>query len=229
MARTISKAMVKIALKQCQAAGQVIACAQDCQAICCRHLIGLSTIEAAYLAEMLPRDSSHAAQDSIQKCRQRTQHLDQLMRQQRQNHPTFWSSSPTSALRFEQWHDALALDCLFLHQNKCSIYTDRPLVCRHWFVTGSQQRCSVSGVAGEYNVLIPVNLTDVLIETAFHCSGSYEIVLLPAIVNWYEQHAQQFTRQYPADQLVRLFLKCFQEAVLKRADPDTSIHFKQIR
>jgi hypothetical protein len=76
---------------------------------------------------------------------------------------------------------------------------------------------------------MPVNLTDVLIETAFRCSGNYEIVLLPAVVNWYEQHAQQFTQQHPADLLVWIFLNCLQDAVLKTADPETSIHFKQIR
>ena len=76
---------------------------------------------------------------------------------------------------------------------------------------------------------MPVNLTDVLIETAFRCSGNYEIVLLPAVVNWYEQHAQQFTQQHAADQLVWIFLNCLQDAVLKTADPETNIHFKQIR
>jgi len=149
MARMISKAIVKIALKQCRTAGQVIACKQCCQADCCRQPIGLSTIEAAYLAEMLANDSSQAAQDSTQKCRQHTQHLDALMTQQESTHPTFWSSSPTSALRFEQWYNKLALDCPFLHLNRCSIYADRPSICRQWFVTGSYHLCDASDGGGD--------------------------------------------------------------------------------
>jgi len=229
MARRISEAIIKIALRQCQAAGQIIACNQCYQAMCCRQPIGLSTIEAAYLAEIMVNDSSQAAQGCIKMCRQRAQLLDELMTQQRKMYPTFWSSSARSALRFEQWHDESALDCLFLHLNKCSIYADRPLVCRHWFVTGSQHLCNASDGSERYNVSMLVNLTDVLIETAFRCSGNYEIVLLPAVINWYEQHAQQFTRLYPAHQLVWVFLNCLQDAVLQKENPETNIHFKQIR
>jgi len=229
MARRISSAIIKITLQQYQAAGHVIACDRCCQPQCCRHLIGLSTIEAAYLAEMLLRDSSRAALDCVQKCRQRTGHLGQLIAGNRQTYPTVWASSPTSALLFERWHDQLALDCLFLHANKCFIYPERPLVCRHWFAAGLPDACYAPNAVGRHNVSMPVNLTDVLIETACRCSGNYEVVLLPAIVSWYEQHAQRFMQRYPAGQLVWIFLKCLQEAVQKKANPEMAVHFRQIR
>jgi Fe-S-cluster containining protein len=229
MARTISRAIIKIVRRQCQATGRFIACDQCDQATCCGHPIGLSTIEAAYLAETLANDSSQATRDCVQASRQHAQHLDQLIARQRQEHPAVWGSSPMSELHFEQWYAELALDCQFLHSNKCSIYPERPLVCRHWLGAESQQLCNTSDGEGRYKVPMPVNLNDVLIETAFRCSGNREIVLLPAVVNWYEQHAQQFTPQYAADQSVWIFLKCLQEAVLKKADPETTIHFQQIR
>ena len=50
--------------------------------------------------------------------------------------------SPPSAGDLSRWYWGLKLDCPLLEGKACSVYPNRPLACREYFVTGAADQCS---------------------------------------------------------------------------------------
>ena len=84
-------------------------------------------------------------------------------------------------------------------------------------------------MARQYSVDMPVNINDVLIKTAFRFSGSYEIVTLPAIIDWYERGSKEYKEGYSSGNLVWTFLESLKDTVQQKAKGHTTIRIEQIR
>jgi len=72
-------------------------------------------------------------------------------------------------------------------------------------------------------------INDVLIKTAFHFLGSYEIVTLPAIIDWYERCSKEYKQGYPSGDLVWTFLESLKDVAQQKAKGHTTIRIEQIR
>ena len=181
------------------------------------------------MAELLLCRLDVAFLELMKDCHERVQQLDQMVDELFQGHVDI-SSSPTNLVhQLQQCYGGLEADCVFLVNDRCIVYRDRPLICRHWLVAGCPSPCTSLGLVHDFTVPLPVSLNDVLIETAFRCLGAYEIVILPSVIDWYENRRGDFQKLYRTEDLAWTFLESLQEVAQKDAHGGTPIRIDRIR
>ncbi len=229
IAQTHCDAIVEMRIRQSKSDGRAVVCRQCLEPVCCQSLVGISTIEAAYLAKKLVDSPSPEAPYQVDQCRKRALQLDRMMGHSVQIDPGSANHFAESVSQLQNSYASSQLDCVFLRDGRCEIYRDRPLTCRHWLVSGSQTHCRTTGVARQHSVDMPVNLNDALIETAFRLLGRYEIVTLPAMIDWYERHNKLHKQGYASEDLVWTFLESLKDSVQHKAERHMTIRLEQIR
>ena len=229
IAQTFCDAIVEARIKRAKSDGRAVVCRQCLEPLCCQNLIGTSTIQAAYLATKLLNNPSQEALHQVDRCRKQALQLDRVMAQPVQVDSAGRKYFSQVASQLQNAYADLKLSCMFSKDGRCEIYGDRPLTCRHWLVTGSQAHCQSTNVARQYNVDMPVNMNDVLIKTAFRFSGSYEIVTLPAIIDWHKRCSKEYQQGYPSGDLVRTFLESLKDIAQQKAKGPTTIRIEEIR
>ncbi len=110
------------------------------------------------------------------------------------------------------WYAGLYLTCPFLRNNKCSIYMQRPFVCREHFVSGSPQSCSQKSGGGKI-IEIPVQMGNVLCKLSKELTGVGDCVIMPLAFAWQDVIKQIGRRSWPAEILAALFAKIVKESV----------------
>jgi Fe-S-cluster containining protein len=148
-ARSITNATMAVALDKTAAAGAPASCRQGCDA-CCHQFVGISAPEARAIAQLV--DALPADRQVL--IRQRFAHTLTVMRESGLLTP----DSPDGAPVF-QIHDRtktgrdrhmdvarryfrLHQPCPFLEGGSCTIYEDRPLICREYAVTTPPELCA---------------------------------------------------------------------------------------
>jgi hypothetical protein len=85
----------------------------------------------------------------------------------------------------------LQMPCPFLEDESCSIYADRPMVCREYHVTSPAERCAKLFEQPVDRVEVPVRLGDVITRTAQRVNEipAYSVPLVLAL-EWSEKHGE---------------------------------------
>jgi Fe-S-cluster containining protein len=115
--------------------GEAVSCRKGCGA-CCRQVVPVSQPEARRLANLvaaLPEARQSEVRARFSAARERLSDAGLVDRLR-------WPEEEPRALAvdyFRQW-----IACPFLEDEACSIYADRPLVCREYLVTTPAANCS---------------------------------------------------------------------------------------
>ena len=117
------------------------------------------------------------------------------------------AANPADLALASNWYVGLKLACPFLDNNLCSIYMQRPLACREYFVNGSAGVCR--GQRGVAEVVeIPVQLPNALAQLASELEGtSVEAVILPLAPVWCGDNPARAERTWPAAMMVKRFVE----------------------
>ncbi len=128
------------AVAEVEAQGRQVSCAAGCGA-CCRQLVPISDVEAqaiADLVERLPPDRRATVTARFAEAERRIaawQPLDSLL-------DADIDAPPDEQLRIAAGYFRLGIPCPFLEDESCSIYPDRPLLCREYLVTSPAAHCA---------------------------------------------------------------------------------------
>lgn len=140
--RTYTNALVSDAIAQVTATGKSISCRAGCGA-CCSQVVPISTIEAHRLAavvEAMPEPRRSDVRRRFDEAEQRIAAWDRAADYERWvKHENVKDSDVTSA------YFTLNIPCPFLEAGSCSIYEERPLVCREYLVTSPAENCAALG------------------------------------------------------------------------------------
>jgi Fe-S-cluster containining protein len=136
--RSISEVIVSRAVEQVEGKGQTISCRAGCGA-CCRQIVPVSEPEARVLARIVdtmeePRRS--AVRKRFEEARKRLQDAGLADRLS----PTA-EFTPDEATPFAAEYFRLGIPCPFLANESCSIYEERPVICREYLVTNDPKHC----------------------------------------------------------------------------------------
>ena len=214
LAQTVSEEITKRALEALGPERSWIACRAGCCA-CCHYLVPLSVPEALRLnrdIQLLPDSRRRLIQrECILKARRI---LDQGRARAISCHQECSATATAEDLKaLSQWYKNLSLTCPFLEDGLCTIYAQRPICCREYFVTGSAKACSGEGGVAEV-VRMPVYVTQVLGRLAAELEQtSVEAVMLPLVLLWYEHNAERDRQTWPTDMLVDRFAKIVRDSV----------------
>jgi len=175
-AHAVVDVVVSETIERTRDAGQSITCGQGCSA-CCQQLVSVSRMEALALAELVARMPSER-QAVI---RARFAHSLKTLRAAGVVAPVAPGQRPHlsiegSELTDEEW-DAfvkryfdLHLFCPFIEDNSCSIYPDRPMICREYMVTSPVCACAVLDREKIRTVDLPIGIS----QRFYEASGAFD-------------------------------------------------------
>jgi Fe-S-cluster containining protein len=158
--RNLESAIIGRVGEEAQAAGSPISCHLGCAA-CCRQMVSLSMFEAEALTQWmstLPEDRRaeiearfHRALTALRDAGIIEKILD----------PS-WASEQGFAFEVAISYFKAYVDCPFLENESCSIYSMRPLACREYMVTSPPALCQDPAANQVHSVQLPLKLSHVL-------------------------------------------------------------------
>jgi Fe-S-cluster containining protein len=154
------------------AAGRPVSCAKGCSA-CCRHLVAVSLVEARALAQLvsaMPQPRQDAIRRRFAAALTRLTDSGVLSRDYADLDPQFPLAELPQQRLAAAWF-SLQVDCPFLEDESCSIYEDRPLVCREHQVTSPAAACSRLFREPVDRIESPVRLGAALARAAARLAG----------------------------------------------------------
>ena len=165
--------------------GDVVSCKPGCAA-CCRHLVPISWTEARQIRAMVdampePRRSEVRARfaDAVGRLE-----ADGLLPETR----AFDALPDEQFLTVHPRYFALYIPCPFLEDESCSIYAQRPLVCREYLVTSAAEHCFDAASPKVHRIPLPVfaSLAVPMLESTDPRDSRLALVLA---LEWTDAHA----------------------------------------
>jgi Fe-S-cluster containining protein len=166
--RAISNATMHAAMEQSAAGGAPCSCRLGCNA-CCHQVVGLSAPEArriAALVEAMPEPRRTAVRERFAQTidivrRERVLDLDPA-----DNTPVLLIKphSENPYVDMAKGYYRLRRPCPFLEDGACSIYDERPLVCREYVVSSPAEHCTAFNLPAIEMIQPPVRMSDALTE-----------------------------------------------------------------
>jgi Fe-S-cluster containining protein len=120
--------------------GKRVSCAKGCGA-CCRQLVPVAEVEARRLAALvreLPEPRRTEVRARFAAARRRLEAAGLLGELRHAQHE--WSEEALPAFGLAYFRQGIP--CPFLEDESCSVYADRPLVCREYLVTSPPADCA---------------------------------------------------------------------------------------
>jgi len=192
--------------------GTEIPCAKGCSA-CCSYLTPLPVPEAHLLREEIAAMPSLEQMRIIEACISVARHM---AGEPAEIPPSHHSESPRSinhahSSNSSGWNLDLGLPCPFLRNDLCTIYENRPLVCREYFAIGCRGNC-ISGNGWENRLELPVRMSKVLrrLTAELECTTP-EAVILPLAPFWSDENMERANRMWPLTLLVERFIEIVSE------------------
>jgi len=134
-------AVVEMAKQVAEREGKSISCSAGCDA-CCFQLVPIAPVEALHLEqviEAMPEPRQAAIRKRFAEAVEQLQEEGMLERLE----AAMLANNLDSAERQQMSDDyiGMKLPCPFLEEGSCSIYADRPLICREYLVTSPAINC----------------------------------------------------------------------------------------
>jgi Fe-S-cluster containining protein len=173
----LTNQLASISVAKAESEGKKISCQAGCGA-CCRQLVAISFVEAHHLARVvneMPPERQAVIRERFAQGIAKLEAAGLLdkegppgMRDLLDTEPgAVKSSIPRIAKRYFE----LGVACPFLENESCSIYPDRPLVCREYHVTSPAERCPQIYQIGVDPVEVPRHPGEHLTRTAHALVG----------------------------------------------------------
>lgn len=147
-ARKLTKEMMSLSVQREADRGHSVSCRAGCGA-CCRQLVPISVVEARSLAQVVAKLPRPRREVVLKRFAAALAKLEQSgLLPPRAGEPRTALLSRVEGDEATVWADVsrryfeLQIACPLLEKEKCSIYDDRPLVCREYLVTSDPELCS---------------------------------------------------------------------------------------
>ena len=217
LARTICEGITAISLARVKAEGRTISCKAGCGA-CCRQLAPISPAEAVRLAKVvegMPKGRRRAVKERFAAAVKRMEEAGLLDPQARPGSALIFSTKSDGR---EAWEDAsrryfkVGVPCPFLEDESCSIYAERPMVCREYLVTTPPSLCASLDPSLQ-TAPWPVHMSEVFVALMNELLGRDDrsIPLILALA-WARDNHAAFDHQGDGEELARALVQSIQDA-----------------
>ena len=168
--RQLTQTVTSVAINRSLEQNAPITCGPGCGA-CCRQLVRINVLEALALAELVaqmppPRQAQIRARFAAAIEKLRAGGLVAPPAHATRPHFSFHPPDMTD----DQWLDfvhryfELNIACPFLEKESCSIYENRPLICREYMVTSPVCHCQSLDVPQIKTVPLSMQISERLVE-----------------------------------------------------------------
>ena len=161
-----------------EAAGRPVSCSKGCGA-CCRQPVSITLVEARALAKLVARMPAPRQQEICRRfaAAQATLAESGVMTRDHSAPVSAFPLAETPMQRLAAAWFALRIACPFLEDESCSIYEDRPLICREHQVTSPASACSQLFRERVDRIELPVRIADALTRAAATVSGVRSVTI----------------------------------------------------
>ncbi len=195
-----------------KAEGKAISCRKDCSA-CCRYLVPLSVPELLRLGcelAVLPspnREPILSRFDAAMRC---------IVQAGPPRLPETTTKSPDATISpagaAGRWYAQLNINCPFLVEEGCGIYSERPIACRQHLVNSNPEFCR--GFQPGHGQIVPMSVSvshGLALLAAEMEQTELESQILLLAVNWLGDNFQRGRRVWPAPLLFDRFVQIIQK------------------
>lgn len=213
VARELSEELTAGALDVERAHGRIPSCRAACGS-CCRQLVAISCVEAQGLAELvaaLPAERQAVIRGRFAAAVEALEDAKLLdasePRGERHLVARYMGSMEASAQDAARRYFALQIACPFLEQESCSIYSERPSVCREHLVTSPAEHCAKLFEAEVTPVPTPQRVGDLLMKAAHRANGlPMGKMPLTLSLEWSERNGHLLDRTSEGLELFKLMM-----------------------
>jgi Fe-S-cluster containining protein len=196
--RAIDDRLIDATVARHEAAGEHISCRKGCAACCKRQPVPVAPPEALALSRLVdalpePRRSAVRAAFATAVERLRDAGLyDAYMRRDTE-------ITRDAVLAIVRRYMALALPCPFLVDDACSIYAQRPFVCRQYLVTSPAELCEHPLDNPVRPVAMPLAFATAMLSVGEALSGrpQYTVPLVLAL-DYVQEHRAELEQSHDA-------------------------------
>ncbi|MCS7314104.1 MAG: YkgJ family cysteine cluster protein [Bryobacterales bacterium] len=153
-------AYLSAVLAQAEELGCKVSCAPGCGA-CCAQLVPVSEAEARRLARLIEQMPAMRRAEVLERFRRLRLKLEAAGLWERLR-DTDALRNPDERRQVGREYFALREPCPFLEDQSCSIYPNRPMRCREYFVTSPPAHCADPQPETVRTVPLPVKLSEIL-------------------------------------------------------------------
>jgi Fe-S-cluster containining protein len=205
---SVSDRSTELAIARSEREGRAISCREGCAA-CCRQLVPVSPPEAFRLAEVVDasprRDALLAAFESAR---------DRLDRSPLGRALDAAHIDEARALEIALMYPRLRIDCPLLAGERCSIYADRPVVCREYVVVTPAEHCTMPSPGRPVRrVPIPLQLSEALARVSAQVLGGDALTIpLARALAYARLHQADAARAFAPDELASRLIAALRTA-----------------
>jgi len=214
-ARDIAETVTRLALEHSMARGEPPSCRAGCSA-CCTQLVPISAIEARRLLRLvrsMPEEQARATRKRFADVVHRFEKaglLDRAAPRGRANLTVQPTANESLWQTVSRRYRELGIACPFLVRGMCSVYDDRPLVCREFYVSTPAEYCT-SRRADVRGLPRPVRMSEVLADAENTLSGGEQLLIpLFLALEWAEVHADVLDPSLDSEHVVEVLLDCIE-------------------
>jgi Fe-S-cluster containining protein len=178
---TIADAVVQRAIGAAEAKGRTISCKAGCAA-CCRHLALISDVEARALADLVERAPEPRRSDLRARFAAAARRLRDSALIDRIDVAGGLSADRLMALARDYFR--AGIDCPFLEDERCSIYAERPMVCRRMIATSPAAYCADPDDDRVQLLRVPMLAAATLLLTSDEDPPQPAAMPLPLALDW---------------------------------------------
>lgn len=201
--RAIDNAAVDAAVKDVEASGETVTCCKGCSACCRAQPVPVTPPEAYALIRLVEGMPEPRRSEVKARFADRVQQLTEagLVDSFLTRNP---ADGPAEARALAERYFRLGLVCPFLDDDACSVYADRPFVCRQYLVTSPVELCSDPLNNPVRRVKMPVAAAGATLTVAEEVIGSPQhTVPLVLALEYAERHRADLERTYDSAPLAR--------------------------
>ena len=172
------------------ASGHPVSCKKGCGA-CCRQLVPVAEVEARAIRDLvndLPEPRRSVIRERFAEARRR---LEESGMYQTLLERGGWDRDERRKVAIDYF--ALKIPCPFLEDESCSIYRERPVICRQYMVVTPPEECAHPQFGTLMGVPIPGNLSSIPASFDPIPAGEtqYRWVPLSLALEWADSHPDE--------------------------------------
>jgi Fe-S-cluster containining protein len=217
LARAISEGITAIAIAHERAEGRNVTCRAGCGA-CCAQLVPISPAEAVRLAEVveaMPERRRGIVEARFENAVRRLREIGLIDRRAFPAQAALRSPAPTAKTPWEdvshRYFDA-RIPCPFLEDGSCSVYPERPMVCREYNVTTPASLCAtLTPDVRDIPRLVRMSEVTTAFTNRLLGRNDYNIPLTLSL-GWAGVHRDAFDREYDGEEMAIELVRRIQEA-----------------
>lgn len=217
LARRITDELMAISIEKSRVEGLDVSCRKGCT-WCCHQLVPLAPAEAVRLAEVveaMPREQRRAVKKRFEKAVAQMERAGLVDARAEPGRAELLSAATTASA---QWDDASGryyrarIPCPFLEDGGCTVYAERPMVCREYYVTTPAALCEALD-AGIRGVPRAVRMGEVMTDVTNAVLGRDDLAIpLPLALEWASVHGRGLDGEGDGEELAMELVRCIQEA-----------------